>query len=134
MEKEILYKYEVIPSTAQIIEVYESSGIIRHTSNLGRIESMYGNSNLVVTAWQGDSLIGIARALTDFCYSCYLADLAVKKDFQKKGVGRKLIAMIKEKVGPQTSLLLLSAPDAMKFYPKAGFDEVENGFIIKRTE
>lgn len=134
MENKIVYKLEVLPTTAQIIEVYESSGIIRPTSNPGRIEMMYANSNLVITAWEGDLLIGIARCLTDFCYSCYLADLAVKKDFQKKGVGRKLIEMVKERIGPETSLILLSAAGAMNYYPNAGFDKIENGFIINRTK
>ena len=134
MEIEIVYKYEVTPSTAQIIEVYESSGIIRPTSNPGRIEMMYAKSNLVVTAWQEENLIGIARCLTDFCYSCYLADLAVKIEFQQKGVGKKLIGMVRERIGPQTSLILLSATGAMNYYPKAGFNKIENGFIINRTE
>lgn len=134
MEKEILYQEGVVPSTSQIIEVYESSGIIRPTYNPERIEKMYTNSNLVVTARLENELIGIARSLTDFCYSCYLADLAVKKEYQQKGIGRKLIEMVRERIGPETSLILLSAPGAMGYYPKAGFDKVENGFIIKRTE
>ena len=38
---------------------------------------MIVEANLVVTAWDGDLLVGISRSLTDFCYICYLADLAV---------------------------------------------------------
>jgi len=30
------------------------------------------------------------------------------------------------------ALILLSAPEAMEYYPKVGFEKVENGFIIKR--
>jgi hypothetical protein len=36
-------------------------------------------------------------------------------------------------VGHGSNLLLLSAPQAMDYYPKLGFERVENGFIIKRT-
>ena len=95
---------------------------------------MYTNSNLVVTAWDKDKLVGITRSLTDFCYSCYLSDLAVRKEYQKEGIGKKLIELTKEKIGEQTMLLLLSAPSAMEYYPKIGFLKVENGFIVKRTK
>jgi hypothetical protein len=40
--------------------------------------------------------------------------------------------LTKDRVGDQVMLLLLSAPDAMEYYPKVNFERVENGFIIKR--
>lgn len=134
MNKEITYKFDVIPPMELIIELYNGSGIIRPTSDPYRIEKMYANSNLVISAWEGERLIGISRSLTDFAHCCYLADLVVKKDFQKKGIGKALISLIKQKTGPQTNLILLSAPGAMEYYPKTGFRKVENGFIIDREE
>lgn len=131
---EILYQHNIIPTTEKIIEVYVSSGINRPVNDPERITKMYEKSNLVVTAWNGDELVGISRALTDFCYCCYLSDLAVKKEYQKQGIGKQLIALTKEIIGEQTMLLLLSAPSAMEYYPKTGFEKVENGFIIKRKK
>ena len=131
---EITYKSDLTPDTQLIIDLYNSSGINRPTADQARIAKMYANSNLVVTAWDGDQLVGIARSLTDFCYACYLSDLAVRKEYQKDGIGRQLIALTKEIIGEQTMLLLLSAPAAMDYYPKVGFDKVENGFMIKRSE
>lgn len=131
---EIMYKTDFIPKTESIIEVYDNSGLKRPTRDKHRIAEMYVHSNLVVTAWDKDKLIGIARSLTDFCYCCYLSDLAVKKDYQKKGIGKELIRLTKEKIGDKTTLLLLSAPTAMEYYPKVGFLKVENGFIINRTK
>ncbi len=131
---EIIYKSGITPETDSIIEVYNSSGLNRPTSDRDRIVEMYANSNLVVTAWVNDQLVGIARSLTDFCYCCYLSDLAVRKDYQKHGIGKQLINLTREKIGPKTTLLLLSAPSAMEYYPKIGFRKVENGFIIDRTQ
>ncbi len=128
----IKFEIGVVPEARQIIAVYDSSGIKRPTGDAGRIEKMYANSNLVVTAWKGDELIGISRSLTDYCYACYLSDLAVKKEYQQEGIGRRLIELTRQEIGEQTALILLSAPDAMSYYPKVGFDRVENGFIIKR--
>jgi predicted N-acetyltransferase YhbS len=93
---------------------------------------MYANSNLVVTAWEEEKLVGIARSLTDYVYSCYLADLAIRKEYQKEGIGKELISLIGQRIGPQTSLILLSAPGALEYYPKIGFRKIENGFIIDR--
>lgn len=129
----ITYKSDLTPDTQQIIDLYNSSGINRPTADRERIEKMYANSNLVVTAWDGETLVGIARSLTDFCYACYLSDLAVRKEYQKDGIGRQLISLTKEIIGEQSMLLLLSAPAAMDYYPKVGFDKVDNGFMIKRS-
>lgn len=130
--EEIKFEVGRIPETEQVIEVYNSSGINRPTGDARRIEKMYANANLIVSAWKGDELIGVSRALTDFCYACYLSDLAVKKDYQKDGIGKQLIEITKQEIGEKTALILLSAPAAMEYYPKVGFDKVENGFIIKR--
>ena len=119
--------------TAQaVIEVFKSSGINRPIDDVKRIQSMLDNSNLVITAWNGTELIGIARALTDFNYCCYLSDLAIKKEHQKLGIGKTLIELTQETIGEQTMLLLLSSNPAMEYYPKIGFEKVGNGFIIKR--
>jgi predicted N-acetyltransferase YhbS len=131
---EIIYKLDITPATEAIIDLYKSSGINRPTTDKERIAKMYANSNLIVTAWDNDKLVGISRSLTDFCYCCYLSDLAVREDYKNTGIGKKLIALTKEKIGEQAMLLLLSAPTAMDYYPKVNFQKVDNGFIIKRTK
>lgn len=128
----ISYKVDVIPSTEQIIELYNDAQLSRPTTDSLRIGKMYEQSNLVITAWNGDELVGVARSLTDFCFACYLSDLAVKKNFQKLGIGKELVFLTKREIGDQSMLLLLSVPTAMEYYPKIGMHKVENGFIIHR--
>lgn len=79
----IQYKSDIIPTVEEIVEVYDSSGINRPTHDKARIQQMYANANLIVSAWDSEKLIGIARSLSDFCYCCYLSDLAVRKEYQK---------------------------------------------------
>jgi len=131
---EIIYKFDRKPDTEIIIELYNSSGINRPTNDEERMAKMYGHSNLIVTAWHKDKLVGISRSLTDFSYCCYLSDLAVRKDYQQRGIGKQLIELTKEHIGHQVMLLLLSAQAAMDFYPKAGFEKAENAFMIKRAK
>jgi len=132
--KNIEYKIGIVPNTSEIIEVYDSSGIKRPTKDSDRITKMYENSNLIITAWLNNELIGISRSITDFCYACYLSDLAVKSEYQKEGIGKKLIKLTEKEIGKHTALILISAPSAMKYYPKIGFNKIENGFIIRRTK
>ena len=129
----ITYKLDVIPATELIVDLYNSSGINRPTTDCRRISQMYANSNLIVTAWDEYKLVGISRSLTDFFYCCYLSDLAVREEYKHRGIGRTMIEITKDVVGGQTMLLLLAAPSAMEYYPQVGFEKVENGFIIKRT-
>jgi GNAT superfamily N-acetyltransferase len=130
----IQYSTDRIPTTAEIIEVYDSSGLNRPTADKNRIAGMYANSDLIVTAWDGDTLVGVSRALTDFYYSCYLSDLAIRKEYQKQGIGKALVRLTKEVIGPRCMLLLLSAPTAMEYYPKLGMDKLDNAFMIKREQ
>ncbi|WP_207425193.1 GNAT family N-acetyltransferase [Pedobacter sp. SYSU D00535] len=130
----ITYKSDFIPGTYDIIDLYRSSGINRPVDDVERIAKMYANSNLIITAWQDEKLVGVARSLTDFCYCCYLSDLAVRSEYQKEGIGKRLITLTKEKIGEGAALILLSAPTAMEYYPKVGFEKIENGFIIKRKK
>ncbi|MEO7922690.1 MAG: GNAT family N-acetyltransferase [Chitinophagaceae bacterium] len=130
----ISYRYDIIPSPEQVIELYDEAGLPRPTSDKERIAKMYESSNLVVTAWDKDKLVGVSRSITDWVWSCYLADLAVSPGYKQSGIGKKLIGLTKEKVGEQVMILLLSVPTAMEYYPKVGFIKEDRAFTILRTK
>ena len=119
-------------SAQQLADLFQSSGIRRPIDDLPRLEKMLRHANLVVGAYDDGRLVGVARALTDFSYCCYLSDLAVAREHQRRGIGRALIDHVKARIGEHSMLLLLSAPEAMDYYPAVGFEEVGNGWIIKR--
>lgn len=116
----------------RIAALLNASGIKRPTDDLARIEKMYAEANLVISAWDDEQLVGIARALSDFSYCCYLSDFAVDSAYQNRGIGKGLIEQLQAANGPQVSLILLSAPAAMGYYSKLGFNSIDNGFIIRR--
>jgi predicted N-acetyltransferase YhbS len=98
---EIHYRTDQTPNAEQVIALYENAGLPRPIHDSERIQIMYKNSNLIVTAWDGDLLVGVSRCITDWVWSCYLADLAVRLDYQKMGIGKSLIDLTKAKVGEQ---------------------------------
>jgi N-acetylglutamate synthase-like GNAT family acetyltransferase len=131
---DIEYSFDERPNADQIIELYNNAGLPRPTSDKDRIRKMFDNSNLIVTAWHNDLLVGVARSITDWAWACYLSDLAVRHEYKKEGIGKRLINLTKEKVGDQSMVLLLSVPTAMEYYPKVGFVKQESSFIINRAE
>lgn len=128
----IQFKVNAKVSAAAVIEVYKSARIDRPIDDLARMQAILDQSNLVITAWDGDQLIGIARSLTDYNYCCYLADLAVKKEHQPFAVGKTLIELTENTIGENTMLIALSSGSIAEYYPKDGFEKHEHGFIIKK--
>lgn len=130
----ITYSEEKTLKAIDVAQVFRSSGIRRPIEDLDRIQSMIDNANLIISAWHDDKLVGIARAITDYAYCCYLSDLAVDGNYQKHGIGKELVSRVQNKIGDQCSLVLLSAPGAMEYYPKLGFDKADNAFAIRRKK
>lgn len=98
-----------------------------------KIAQVLKDSDILWTAWDQDQLIGVARALIDSGYDlCYLSDLAVDANYQKQGIGKTLVNHLNNQIGQQTKLYLLAAPKAMEYYPKIGFDKVENAFQLRK--
>ena len=131
---EITYKTGTLPAAEQVIELYDKSGLPRPTKDKARIQKMFENSNLVVTAWDNGKLVGVSRCITDWVWCCYLSDLTVDPGYKKSGIGKKLIELTKETLGEQSMILLLSVPTAMDYYPKVGFTKEDRGFLINRTK
>jgi GNAT superfamily N-acetyltransferase len=96
------------------------------------IAGMLRNADVILTARSEGKLIGVSRAITDFAYCTYLADLAVDTAFQRRGVGRELIRRTHEAAGIQTRLILLAAPAAESYYPHVGMVRHDSCWTLKR--
>ena len=132
---EIIYHSDRKITADEFIDVLQRSTLAerRPVHDRSRIEKMLAYGNVLVTAWHGNLLVGVSRALTDFSYCCYLSDLAVDQAYQHKGIGKELIRVTHEVAGKdENTLLLLAAPLAKDYYPKIGMDRFTDCFIIKR--
>lgn len=101
----------------------------RPVDDLPRIEAMLRNADLILAARVGGLLVGAARAITDFSYCCYLADLAVDEAFQNRGIGRELLRRVADAAGPGAKLILLAAPKAAGYYPRLGMVRHESCWV-----
>ena len=113
----------------QSILVASTLGKRRPVNDIDRLEQMLLQADLIITARLEDTLIGVARSISDFAYCTYLSDLAVDADYQKRGIGRELIRRTKL-AAPQAKLILLSAPAAIPYYPRIGMTKFEHCFFL----
>ena len=115
-----------------VIDLYRAStlGERRPIDDRERMSAMLKNANLTITAWDQELLVGISRALSDFCYITYLSDLAVRASHQRQGIGKELIRRTQAAGGPKTTLLLLAAPAAERYYPHIGFTHHPEAWLL----
>lgn len=130
----IAYANEPGISATEFQAVLTASGLAerRPAEDLVRLDRMLRNADLVLTARDGRKLIGIARAITDFAYCCYLSDLAVDVAYQRQGIGQRLIEETQKAAGQGCTLILLSAPAAADYYSKIGMRHADNCWTLPR--
>jgi predicted N-acetyltransferase YhbS len=131
----IVYALEPDLSAQEFRDILVAStlGERRPVDDLERLERMLRHADIVVTARDGDRLVGISRAITDFAYCCYLSDLAVDVAYQHQGIGKCLIDETHIRAGKCTTLTLVSAPAAETYYPKIGMQHRASCWAIPRT-
>jgi predicted N-acetyltransferase YhbS len=130
-ERMIEYKVGNNLDLDEVIELYRAStlGERRPVGERDRMQKMLQHANLVITAWEGGLLVGIARSLTDFAYCTYLSDLAVRLSHQRQGIGKELVRRTREEAGP-AKIILLAAPKAVDYYPHIGFTHHPHAWIL----
>ena len=133
---EIHYHHDRTIDARELIDVLQRSTLDRRrpVHDEARIQRMLDQADIVITAWSSDLLVGVSRALSDFSYCCYLSDLAVDTAFQRQGIGKRLIEETHRVSGEQSTLILLAAPAAAKYYPHIGMKQFTDCFLIERNE
>jgi len=131
----IEYRNDVVPDLDSAIELYRAStlGERRPIEDRERFARMLAHANLTITAWQGDLLVGISRCVSDFVWTTYLADLAVRASHQRRGIGKELVRRT-QAAAPQAKLLLLAAPAAENYYPHIGFKHFPQAWMLRENE
>ncbi|MCI1999218.1 MAG: GNAT family N-acetyltransferase [Clostridia bacterium] len=80
------------------------------------------NSDTVFTAWDGETMVGLANVLDDKVMTAYVHFLLVRPNYQSYGIGKELIRLIKEKYKDFLRIVLISYDDKIKFYQNCGFE------------
>lgn len=131
----ILYGLEPQLSAPEFIDVLRRSTLDerRPVGEPATIAGMLAHADILLTARSTSGLlVGISRAITDFNYCTYLSDLAVDREFQRRGIGKELIRRTHAAAGLHTMLILLAAPAARSYYPHVGMRPHDSCWILDR--
>jgi len=130
---EIEYRDNATITVETTIDLYRRStlGERRPVDRPDIFAGMLEHADLLISAWHGERLVGIARSLTDFTYVAYLADLAVDAAYQRQGIGKRLIEETRSRLGKECMIVLLAAPQANEYYPKLGFEHNPRAWVLR---
>jgi ribosomal protein S18 acetylase RimI-like enzyme len=133
----IRYARETTLDVAEFRRVLEESGMgaIRPIDDESRLRAMISGATLIVTArlaQSGTPLVGLIRGITDSVWSCYVAEVAVVASAQRLGIGKGLLDEARRQLGAGVTLNLVSVPEAVGFYERAGMESVRDVFRYRR--
>lgn len=81
------------------------------------------NSAALFTAWDGQKLVGLANAISDGHLVVYYPHFLVHPDYQRSGIGRRLVEMLRAWFDGLHQQMLVADPEAIGFYKKCGFEK-----------
>lgn len=126
----IKYKTGKRVAREKLAKLYQSVRWL-HWKEPQKLQQAYLNSAFVVTAWDGDRLIGAGRAITDGLFNAYLPDIAVCPEYRSKGVGRKVIGLLLEKCEAFYNITAIAEDKAAEnFFRKCGLKDERKAFRI----
>ena len=105
----------------QLAALFDAVGWQKRTTNRTRLAQLVSGSLWVVSAWEGDVLVGFARAISDGAFNAYISTVAVLPAYQKRGIGRELVRRLMD--GRDGIQFVLHANErAYPFYLHIGLD------------
>lgn len=84
------------------------------------------NFSTVISAWQGERLVGMICAMDDGVMNAYVHYLLVNPDYQGREIGRTLVAQIKERYADYLRIAVIAYNDELRFYEQCGFTQAED--------
>lgn len=132
MGMELTYHLDRRPDVEAIRALYASAPLRRPIQDAETIRRMFEAANVVVSAYEGERMVGLLRGWTDFVFDGYVCDLAIHPAYQNGGVGRRLLDLA-QSLGSGIQWVLLASPIARDYYAHLGWERLENGWKLPRS-
>ena len=100
---------------------------------VNELKKCLANSDVVISLWVGNEIVGFGRALTDGIYRGVLWDIVIDKNHQGKGFGKLIIKnLLSSKKIKNTKKLYLMTTNKKLFYSQLDFKEVTSQNLLIR--
>ena len=136
---EIRYSAQKQFPAEQLFALYDSVGWTAYTRDIPRLQAALERSTIVISAWNGNALVGLIRALSDEATIAYIQDILVRPDYHKQGVGSQLMRQMLAKLTGIRQIVLMTDLDESNavlhdWYRSFGFKTLDDlgtlGFAI----
>ncbi len=119
---------------AKLVRLYQQAPWTKGRT-LEDAREMLRHTDVAVTAWDGDLLVGFGRVLTDYVYRATIWDVIVDKTYQRRGVGANVIQRILTHPRLKKVELFWLCTRMPGFYEKLGFSSKEQtGMVWSRSK
>lgn len=117
----ITYSARKKPTVRQLQDLYKHAWWTKRRKDAD-VAKLLRHPQLLLTAWEGRSLVGFARVLTDFVYRAVIADVIVRPGYYGRGIGTKVVQLaVKDRRLKSVAGFWLYTTDKQAFYKKMGF-------------
>ena len=101
--------------------------------NINDLKKCLANSDVIVSLWVGNEIVGFGRALTDGIYRGVLWDIVIDQNFQTKGFGTLIVKnILSSKKIKNTKKIYLMTTNKKLFYSQFNFNEVTSQNLLIR--
>lgn len=120
---------------AQLVRLYQQAPWAQGRT-LEDARTMLAHTDVAISAWDGDKLVGFGRVLTDYVYRASIWDVVVDKAYQGRKIGAEIVQRILHHPSlKKVELFWLCTRDRQKFYAKFGFSsEEQTGMVWVRAK
>ena len=113
-------KYEKNIDKAQLVNLFESVGW-KTAEYPNCLHHAIQNSDYVMSVWDAGKLIGLISAISDGYINVFITYLLVHPDYQKTGLGTKMMRDFLRKFDGFGRRILTTELDKKEYYEKFGF-------------
>lgn len=116
----------------QLERLYNDVEWYAYTRDLELLQNAIEQSLEIISAWNGEELVGLIRIVGDGLTIIYIQDILVLNAYQNQGIATQLMEPILKKYinVRQKVLLTEEAPDVRRFYEKNGFESCDKGSLV----
>ena len=112
---------------ARVPDILKEVGMAYHPAEVH--ERAFKKSHSVVFIFDVDTLVGFGRAISDGEYQSAIYDVAVKPEYQGKGIGRIIVQNLVKQT-PYCNFILYASPGKERFYEKENFRKMKIGMAF----